>query len=90
MREKDVESHIKDYVRQQGGWVVKLHADGTQGMNTLDLLGSLNGKPFLVEVKKPNGRVRPHQTYLVERASTTGYVSGIVSSLKEFKALWQI
>jgi hypothetical protein len=87
--EKLIENAIKKYIRDSGGWVVKIHAGMEQGKSTLDLLGSLNRKPFLVEVKRVGGVPSLAQEILVTRARMSGYVSGIIESLDEFKALFE-
>ncbi len=87
--EKRVENEIKAWVWNEGGWVVKLHAGMEQGRDTLDLLGGLYQRPFLVEVKKVGGIPSLAQLILVERALSQGYVSGIVDSLESFKRLFK-
>lgn len=88
--EKKVEEAIKAWVRApaQGGWCVKIHAGAEQGKATLDLLGGLNGRPFLVEIKKPGEVGSPMQDALVERSKREGYISAVVDSLDEFKGLF--
>lgn len=88
MTEKSVETEIKEYVAAHYGWVTKIHADGMQGKSTLDLLGSVFGKPFYVEVKKPGGVASPMQNFLVNRAQRTGFISGIVDDLDDFVVLF--
>lgn len=70
--------------------MVKIHAGGETGKATLDLLGGLHGKPFLVEVKKVGEVGSLMQDVLVERAIGQGYISGIVDSLDGFKRLFQV
>lgn len=90
MTEKQIENIIKAHVRTAGGWVVKIHADAVQGRETLDLHGSYLGRPFLVEVKDATGKTSALQNYLVRRAKRSGYVSGVVSSLAQFLALFDV
>ncbi len=87
--EKRIEADIKAHIRANGGWVEKLHADGVQGRGTLDLMGAYRGRPFLVEVKAADGKPTPTQEALVRRARNGGDVSGVVSSVDEFHALFE-
>lgn len=86
--ETRVKIALKKYIVANGGWVVKLHADGMQGRGTIDLLGGYRGRPFYVEVKAPDGTVEPAQQFQVDRASRTGFVAGIVASAEEFEQLF--
>lgn len=86
--EKNFEEKLKRYIRRNGGWVVKIHADAMQGRDTLDLVGGFRGKPFLVDVKAPDGVVERIQKFAARRARMTGYVTGFVSSIEEFDALF--
>lgn len=88
MREKTIETRIRQHVSARGGFCVKLHADAMQGKTTLDLLGGYRGKPFLVEVKRPDGKATTLQQALVRIARRNGFISGIVSSVEEFEALF--
>ena len=89
MSEKYIETHIRNYVNgRPKSFVIKLHADGTQGKDTLDLLGALDGVPFFVEVKDVDGAPSLMQQALVKRYADCGYVTGIVKSVDEFKALF--
>lgn len=86
-REKDVENQIKAHVTglyRADSTVVKIHASGEQGKNTLDLIGSYYGRPFQVEVKKPGHSGTEIQDYFVKRARAGGYVAGVVESLEQF------
>jgi hypothetical protein len=93
--EKRIENAIKAYVRAHkrtsgdGSFVVKLFANGEQGKTTLDLVGSFRGKPFMVEVKAPNGKTSLIQSMLVKQARKGGYVSGVVDSVMAFIDLFE-
>lgn len=89
MREKSVENQIKAYVYSEGGIAIKLFAGVEQGKNTLDLIGGVYGRPFWVEVKKPNGVASVVQLELVKRFKAQGFISGVVESLDEFKELFK-
>ena len=86
--EKKVENEIKEFIWNSGGFVAKIHAGAETGKSTLDLIGGMSDKPFLVEVKRAGGVASPSQKILVKRAKGQGYISGIVQSLDEFKALF--
>lgn len=88
--EKQVEHDIRDYVKIQGGFCIKIHADEIQGRETLDYIGGLFGKPFMIDTKAPYGTVSKLQKYLIKRAKVHGYISGAPSSLKEFKELFGV
>lgn len=88
MSEKAIEDAIKHHIRACGGWVVKLHADGLQGRDTLDLVGAYRGRPFWIEVKASDGTLSPIQQHSIDRARRTGYVSGAVTSVSEFEGLF--
>ena len=89
MNEKQVEQAIKRNIRAApDSFVVKIHADGTQGRNTLDLVGAYKGVPFWVDVKTPDGGVSLVQRGLIRRCRACGFVSGAVSGWDAFKALF--
>ncbi len=89
MREKDVETTIRKHIKTMPlSWSEKLHADGFQGRSTVDLVGSDRGRPFWVEVKAPDGVLSSIQAFSLERARLSGYVSGCVSSVEEFRRLF--
>lgn len=90
MKEKLVEEQIREYIKAQCGFSTKLHADGVQGRDTLDLIGGVFGKPFMVDVKKPGGSASRIQKYLVKRAQKQGYIAGIVDSVESFKGLFGV
>lgn len=89
MSEKSIENEIKFFVKSERGWVTKIHADGVQGKDTVDLIGGLYGKPFYVEVKKDEHEEPSKiQEYLLDRAAQSGYVAGCIGSLEAFKDLF--
>jgi hypothetical protein len=88
-REKLVEHNIRVKIwLEPKSFCMKIHADGMQGKNTLDLIGAYKGRPFMIEVKAPDGVPSMIQEALVRRFQKCGYVAGVVSSWDEFKALF--
>lgn len=88
--EKRIESHIKRYVKSTpNSFVVKLHGGAVTGKGYPDLIGSLGGRPFWVEVKASGKPARPEQRLWTERATKCGYVSGVVDSLTSFQQLFE-
>lgn len=88
MSEKSIENEIKFFVKSERGWVTKIHADGVQGKDTVDLIGSLYGLPFIVEVKDGDKAPSKIQQFILDRAAQSGYVAGCVGTLAAFKALF--
>lgn len=88
--EKVVEEAIRTYVKCQGGFLFKIHADEIQGRETLDYVGGVFGQPFMIDTKSKSGTPTKLQKYLVKRALKQGYISGIVDSVEAFKELFGV
>jgi hypothetical protein len=85
MTEQNVQDAIRNYVRENGGFVIKLHGNALQGKSTLDLLGGLRGVPFVCEVKRPGERPTKFQAYVLARCAQHGYTAIWADSLQMFK-----
>ena len=89
MSEKDIENAIKAYVTHEPySFCYKIAGGRYQRSGLPDLLGSYRGQPFAVEVKDKTGTPSPLQLYALSKFKGGGYVTGIVRSLVEFKALF--
>lgn len=80
--EVHVESHFVKRVKALGGLVIKLNVTGTVGVP--DRLVVLpGGAVWLVELKRPGGRVRPTQLAMLGRMVELGANVALLSSKEE-------
>ena len=86
MTEGQVLRSIVNYVRCLGGFAIKLHGSAMSGKTTLDLIGSLGGKPFVCEVKRPGKRPTLYHQHQLKTFASGGYVALWADSLDMFKA----
>jgi tRNA U54 and U55 pseudouridine synthase Pus10 len=84
LNEKTIENEIRHYVRTRGGKCVKLHGSALSGKTTLDLIGHLDGRPFVCEVKRPGKKPSPYQAYELESFAAGGYIAVWADSLTAF------
>ena len=82
MLEKDIERHLRDGVKNMGGWCLKLVCPGFTGMPDRMILlpGGVIG---FVELKRPGQRERQRQMFVQARLRRMGfYVFSSVNSQK--------
>lgn len=68
--EKQIEEHLRDRIKKRGGIAPKLTTPGTSGIP--DRLVIIGGSIYLVELKKPTGRLSPVQKTLHQKIRSTG------------------
>lgn len=78
---------ILAYVREHGGKAIKVHGSPLQSRGEPDVLGGFSGQPFAVEVKVPGEQATPLQLARLAEWHRIGHVTGVVTSLDEFKRL---
>ena len=82
MLEKDIERHLRDGVKNMGGWCLKLVCPGFTGMPDRMILLPGGGLAF-VELKRPGQRERQRQMFVQARLRRMGfYVFSSVNSQK--------
>jgi hypothetical protein len=86
--ERAVQDNIRRYVLQRGGGCIKLHGNAVQGKTTLDLIGGLDGVPFVCEVKAPGKKPTKYQTYMLQKYASWGFAALWADSLEMFKTKW--
>ncbi|RSX49862.1 VRR-NUC domain-containing protein [Bifidobacterium castoris] len=83
MRERDVERRLGVLAARRGGWSVKWSAPGTAGVP--DRLVFLpDGRLFMVEVKRPGGRVHDVQPAIHRRLARLGWPVHVVDDADRF------
>jgi Holliday junction resolvase len=75
---------IIQQVKREGGHAVHLSGSIKQEAGLPDILGGLDGVPFLVEVKTSEGELSAIQIVQLQRWRQLGYCTGVVTSPKEF------
>lgn len=82
--EVEIEEEIVRYVKREGGRSIKLEVTSIRGWT--DRLVLLDGLVLFIEVKKPGGRISPHQKRIIADLQARGYNATVVWSLEEFVA----
>ncbi len=80
---------IQARLRSRGANVLKLHGSPYQPAG-LDLFGcapALDGRMFVLEVKRPGEDATPRQTVLLDQWRRCGAIVGVVRSADEAEAL---
>jgi|SRR5689334_419491 len=83
--ETRIVDQIMMWVFEQGGEVLKLHGSAMQRSGEPDLIGAVDSKPFVYEVKLPGEQPREDQIYRLERWARVGFRAGWGTSLKDFE-----
>ncbi len=85
MSEAQLQRRIQRAIAERGGKVYKLHGNvfGVNGQP--DLIGSLNGVPFVLEVKLParRGSVTPRQQHELDGWRAQGWRAAVVTTINE-------
>lgn len=86
--ETGIQTAIQHYVQLSGGVCMKVHGSAIQGSAWPDLIGGIDGQPFAVEVKTPDGTPTRSQLAVLKLFEVQGYVTGVISSTTEFERLF--
>lgn len=79
MREKEVESYLRDQVKQQGGRAYKFESPGNVGVPDRIVIFP-EGNIFFVELKAPGMKPRPNQVQQMRRLSNLGCEVRVIDS----------
>lgn len=70
--------------REPGCWYMKVHGSALGRRGVPDIIGSMHGKMFGLEVKRPKyGRVAPLQEYELQQIANAGGMAAVVESLED-------
>ena len=86
-RETAVVRAIMRALRERGAKVIKTHGGPFTPTGTPDLIGCVNGRAFVLEVKRPGQRPRRIQEYELEQWRKAGAAAGAVTSVEEALAV---
>ena len=82
MREKEIESYLRDRIRRIGGKAYKLVSPGSNGMP--DRLVCLpGGRVIFVELKAPGQHPRPMQIYRIGELKQKGFRVEVIDSKEQ-------
>jgi Holliday junction resolvase len=81
--EATLQRAIQAAIRKAGGKVIKIHGGPYSLAGTPDLIGTLNGRPFAIEVKVPGGRATKLQEHELGEWAKQGWNTGIAHSVEE-------
>jgi Holliday junction resolvase len=84
--ERDIVKKIKDYIKANGGFVVKFHGGPYAEVGIPDLLCCIGGVFVAVEVKQPGKKPTAIQEAKMAEIRAAGGRSFAVTSLAEFLA----
>lgn len=91
MREKAFEKQVKEYLNDQGCWVLKTWSNGIQREGVPDLLICCNGFFIGVELKNETGRPSALQLWNIEKIRAAGGIAIVLypDQFDDFKKLIQ-
>lgn len=83
MSEAQLQRRIQKAIAERGGKVYKLHGNvfGVNGQP--DLIGALNGAPFVLEVKLHGREATPKQQHELDGWRAQGWRAAVVTTVKE-------
>lgn len=67
MKEKDFEMKVKEYLKEEGCWILKTWSNGVQRDGVPDLLVCCHGIFLGVELKAENGKPSPLQLWNIRQ-----------------------
>ncbi|MEK4181741.1 VRR-NUC domain-containing protein [Aeribacillus sp. FSL K6-1121] len=79
MREKEIEIYLRDEVKKAGGKAYKFESPGNDGVPDRIVIFPGN-KIYFVEVKAPNGKVRPLQLKRMQELTQFGCKVLVINS----------
>ena len=77
-QEKVFENKIKDYLKSIGAYYIKTHGDRFTKIGTPDIIGTINGYFFALEVKATTGKPSELQLYHLRQILFTGAYGAII------------
>lgn len=83
MSEAQLQRNIRKTIEGAGGKCYKLHGNVFGVAGQPDLIGSLNGVPFVLEVKLPGREATPKQQYELDGWRAQGWRAAVVTTVKE-------
>jgi hypothetical protein len=83
VKEADLQRRIQAEIKRIGGKVIKIHGNAYSVAGTPDLIGSLDSRPFAIEVKLPGEKPTTKQTYELAQWAAQGWATGIAHSIDE-------
>lgn len=97
MKEREVERHLVEAVRQLGGRALKFQSPGMDGVPDRLVLMPVPAEDRLVvgryvrfvEVKRPGEKPRPLQAWVIEELQRMGHCAGWVSSRDEIARMFR-
>lgn len=77
-QEKLFENKIKDYLKSIGAYYIKTHGDRFTKVGTPDIIGTINGQFFALEVKATTGKPSELQLYHLRQITLAGGFGAII------------
>ena len=83
MSEAQLQRRIQRAITERGGKVYKLHGNEFGVNGQPDLIGVLNGVPFVLEVKLHGREATPKQQYELDGWRAQGWRAAVVTTVNE-------
>ena len=83
MTEAALQRAIQREVKKRGGKAIKQHGGPYSVAGTPDLIGSLAGRPFAIEVKLPGQVTTLKQSHELAQWAEQGWAAGVATSVEE-------
>lgn len=85
MLESQIQSRIKTQLEKNGWLVIKLIQTTLNGIP--DLMALKNGRTVFIEVKRPNNKPTPLQSYRHQQLLKQGFQTLVATSIKDIEHL---
>lgn len=90
VREREVQSQIRDYLRWRGWYVVKIHQSLGSVRGIADLYALKGGRHVWIEVKTPRGRQSDAQREFQAAIESHGGVYMLASSIEDVQKALEV
>jgi Holliday junction resolvase len=89
VKESTLQRSIQKAIEDAGGKVYKIHGGPYSVAGAPDLIGSIDGKPFAIEVKLPGKKktLTAKQAYELEQWAKQGWNVGVATTVEEAKTI---
>jgi Holliday junction resolvase len=87
MPEGSIQSDIISYLKAIGAYAFKKPSDASTGAGIADIIALYKGVYIALEVKAPDGTLKPHQARNLRKIQARGGIGEAVRSVKRVQAI---
>lgn len=83
--EQRLQDKIVKFIKDEGGFAIKIHGSALTQAGIPDIIGSLQGHPFAIEVKAQGKEPSKLQRFWLDRFGKGGYITFYCDSYRDFQ-----